>query len=504
MGGGTAAWMTANLFAHKWQKLNVEITVIEAPDIATIGVGEGSTPYLRSFFKQLGIKESDWMPACNATYKCGIKFVNWSSRPGFSSYFHPFNSDADSAYNRKFEHNTWLKRQGYDVDVQPDDFYMMAALAKQQKLPIKFNKSASDSEGINAYDNPHHNIYAYHFDSALLGQYLKQHAQTQLQVNYCSAKIIDIKQQTNGDIKSVFTDTQQELSADLFVDCTGFSSLLIQKSLNVPFISFANNLFNDSAVAVSTPHSHNAASYTPQTVSTAMSCGWRWQIPLQSRNGNGYVYSSTYQSSESAEQELRQSLKLTDDTEVKHLKMRVGRLDKHWQNNCLAIGLSQGFIEPLEATALHLVQDSIERFLDVYDFNPNLEQEEQRDHFNELTNYGFERVRDYIVLHYIMNSKDQSAYWQNGAQLKDISTELAHLLGVWFNGQDLREELAILNLDQYYGSTSWHALLAGYGVFPDSYKGEPDKRTINFTLADEARQYYARLTEQYPPAKINP
>lgn len=444
LGGGTAGWMTAVLFAHRWPSANIHL--IESSDIPTVGVGEGSTPYLKNLFDQLNISEDEWMAQCNATYKNGITFKNWSTQPGCGSYFHPFLSQYDAEVTPVFAHHSRLRCHGYPVQAHPDHYFLTKQLTDEYKSALQIDS-----------DNSVVTLYAYHFDSAKLGIFLKNKS-IELGVKHSYGTIKSVQQKDNGDIAQLTTNSGEILTGDLFVDCSGFNALLIDKTLKTPFVKFDKNLFNDSAIAIPSAKVEN---YKPETKSTALSCGWAWQIPLTNRVGNGYVYSSKYQTPESAEAELRKLIGVTDQEQpAKHIKMRVGRVEKHWNKNCLAVGLSQGFIEPLEATALNFVQDTINSFIQAYE-----QGEKNRQTFNDKMNYAFERIRDYIVLHYWSNSRNDSQYWQDCKQVP-ISESLHKLLGVWFSGGDLTAELKAQQIEQYYPSASWHALLAGCGVFP--------------------------------------
>jgi len=464
LGGGTAGWMAANLMAKKWQSQGFEIALVESPAIGIIGVGEGSTPQLKTFFDIIGVQESEWMPKCNATYKNGILFKDWSTRPGFESYFHPFASHIDAHSAPAFIYNSVFRRQGIAVDCHPDRFFLSALLAKQQKTPIP------------DYNFPFPISYGYHFDSALLGKFLVEKAVAR-KVKHIEATVEDVALHENGDINFLHLDNGQKLRADIFVDCSGFRAQLIQKTLKVPFVSFKDNLFNDSAVTMPTNDMATAEDkkdqkLNSQTISTAMKYGWAWDIPLTNRTGNGYVYSSNYCNADQAETELRAKLGLLEsDVEVRHLKMNVGRVEKHWARNCVAIGLSQGFIEPLEATALHLVQETIEGFIDAYSAG-NYTHSHQ-DSFNQKINNRFEGVRDYIVGHYRFNSREDTSYWRDNAQNNHISPQLKTIVQAWLKGEDLNKTLANSNNVNYYPPVSWHCLLAGYGIFPPQLKTMP-------------------------------
>ncbi|MDN3638224.1 tryptophan 7-halogenase [Simiduia curdlanivorans] len=485
VGGGTSGWMAANLFARHWKKnQNVAITLVESPNVSTIGVGEGSTPTLKRFFDALEIDEKAWMPYCNATYKVNIRFNQWSPQSGIDSYSHPFVSQTDAFTQRAFIVNARTRRLGLDTHTQPDDFFLNGALAA-------YNKGPKTPENF-----PFKMEYGYHFDSHKLGNFLSTLA-VDNGVKHISAHVKSITKNDVGDIQSIALDNESHIHGDFFVDCTGFSSLLMEKSLGVGFRSFANNLFNDSAVVLPTP---TAETIPSETTSTALSAGWAWKIPLAHRIGHGYVYSSSHIDADSAECELRKHLNCTSDNiEARHLKMRVGQLEKHWDKNCLAIGLSQGFIEPLEATALHLVQISIELFLSMFDKDRCNRQ--QRENYNNSISTRFERTRDYIVAHYKLNTRSDSNYWIENRENRNISDSLAQLLSTWFNKDDLCAEIARQDISTHFTSLSWHALLAGYGSFPDLAPNQP--RQGDLYIDQKIQQFLQRCSLNFSSHEEN-
>jgi len=449
LGGGTAGWITASAMIHSWADKGIDITLVESPVIGTVGVGEGSTPRLKLFFDSIGVHESEWMPRCNATFKNGISFANWSTRPGFDRYFHPFSSQLDQHTKTAFYFNTYARRLGIDVHAHPDRFFLAAKLAENRQGP-------RPSENF-----PFIVEYGYHFDANLVGDFLKERAKG-LGVKHIEAKIVEVEQSSDGKITRLLSDAGQTIEGDFFVDCSGFQGTLIQKALGVPFRSFAENLFNDSAVVLPTdPQDHIGS----QTVSTALKNGWVWEIPLTHRTGNGYVYSSSFCSSDDAEIELRTHLGLLDnDIEARHLKMKVGRVEKHWHKNCLAVGLSQGFIEPLEATALNLVCNTVSDFIETVEAEGF--EAGGRDTFNERANERFETIRDYIVAHYILNSREDTDYWKQNGQNTNVSATLRQILEVWKSGKSLSQEMERLQIRSSYTAMSWYCLLAGYGFYP--------------------------------------
>ena len=473
VGGGTAGWMAANLLAHHWREQPIDITLVESPDIGIIGVGEGSTPSLKRFFEDLGISESQWMSRCKATYKVNIQFSGWSPNSGVHSYSHPFISQLDTFSERPFQVNCYTRRLGLDVQTDPAKFLFNGWLAKHNLQP----------------NTPEHfpfNIeYGYHFDSGLLGQFLCEHSQT-LGVKHLQRKIEHIKQHPDGSIASLQCDNGEMIDGDMFIDCTGFQSLLLQKTLNVPFTSFKDNLFNDAAVVFPT---HTDDNQPVETKATALSNGWAWQIPLTHRTGNGYVFSREFITPDQAEHEFRQHLGLLDsDIEARHLQMNVGQVSQHWYKNCIGLGLSQGFIEPLEATALHLVQTSVERFIDEYESGHF--SNKRQDNYNKIMTDTFERVRDYIVAHYKLNTRDDSEYWIANRNNEHISRPLLELLDVWFRRGDLTQHLREHGSESHFNATSWHCLLSGYGAYPPLALNQPG--TGDLYIDNDLESFFSR------------
>ena len=448
VGGGTAGWMAANLLASKWQ--DTEICVVESKEIGIIGVGEGSTPHLKLFFDAIGVKDPQWMPRCNATYKNGITFDGWSEKVGFESYFHPFAAQTDDVFTVPlFFKNIQARMRGYAVDAHPDKYFLETYLSRNKLGPLP---AESFPFGI---------AYGYHFDSALLGEFLAEHAQSK-GVSRIEGKVADVSVQKDGNISTLKLSDGRLLEADFFIDCSGFSSLLMQQTLKVAYKSFKDNLFNDSAVVMPSEISQELP---VETKATALTNGWAWQIPLRNRFGNGYVYSSDYIDADKAETELRQHLGLLDsDVEARHLKMKVGRLEKHWFKNCLAVGLSQGFIEPLEATAIALSFNTIAQFIQYFQQGQFSNQYE--DAFNQDINARFDGIRDYVVCHYKTNQRSDSKYWRDNAANNNISATLSHILKLWQNSQDFAADMHKYKLMGSYQAKSWACLLAGYGVFP--------------------------------------
>ncbi|GHF01479.1 tryptophan halogenase family protein [Thalassotalea profundi] len=448
VGGGTAGWMAANLLATQWK--DTEIILVESQEIGIIGVGEGSTPHLKLFFDAIGVADADWMPECNATYKNGITFDKWSTIEGFESYFHPFAAQTDDIFTvPHFFNNIYARMQGYQVDAHPDDYFLESYLSKNNLGPIP---DECFPFGI---------AYGYHFDSALLGQFLSKNAQKH-GVKRIVGTVNEVLMHNDGSLNAVKLNDNTLLTADFFIDCSGFRSLLMQSTLKVNYQSFKDNLYNDSAVVMP---SEISQTLPVETKSTALSNGWAWQIPLRNRFGNGYVYSSDYINSEQAEVELRQHLGLLDsDIQARHLQMKVGRVEKHWHKNCLAVGLSQGFIEPLEATAIALSFNTIAQFMQYFHEGKGTNKFEAA--FNQDINARFDGIRDYVVCHYKTNQRNDTAYWRDNAANNHISETLKRILHLWQNSQNFAGDMHKYNLIGSYQPKSWACMLAGYGVFP--------------------------------------
>ena len=460
VGGGTAGWMTALLLSNSSYGARLQVTVLESPQVGIIGVGEGSTPWLRGFFEGLGIEEADWMPACHATYKSGITFDRWSTRPGFESYFHPFASMLDNLTMHQFTDNVHARLNRADVHAHPDRFFIATRLARACKAPKPQRSFPFDV------------WYGYHFDSALLGAFLQRKA-LQRGVRHLPRHMHAVTLSERGDIASLQLEGGETLAADFFVDCSGFASLLIGKALHTPFVPYAENLFNDAAIALRTPQDGPLQGpIMSQTLSTALRHGWAWKIPLTQRHGNGYVYSTAFCSPDEAETELRTHLGLLDaDAPARHLSMRVGRVSRHWNRNCVAIGLAQGFIEPLEATALLFVQRTATLLVEALE-KGDLGDTVQAT-FNATVNAQFEGTRDYIVTHYKTNSRTDTDYWRANAANTNLSEPLTHLLKTWLSSRSIIPGLKNHRFGQGYPIMSWYSLLAGMGVFPHPQELRP-------------------------------
>jgi tryptophan 6-halogenase len=451
LGGGTAGWMTANLLHRRWGEQGTGITLIESSAIGIIGVGEGSTPQLKAFFDELGIAEAEWMPRCNATYKAGIEFTGWSDKPGYERYFHPFPTDLDSFTQRKFFYATYARRAGRDVPAHPDPFFLSTRIAREGLAPLT------------PPNFPFTVSYGYHFDAHLIGAFLRDFGSAR-SIEHVDARIASVELDERGDVKALVAEDGRRFEGDLFVDASGFRATIIEGALKEPHRPFGENLFNDRAVVAPTPLPENGVQACTRSI--AKSAGWIWNIPLTNRVGNGYVYSSRYIDREDAAAELRAHLHLSDDAEVRHLEMRCGRIERGWVRNCLAVGLAQGFLEPLEATALHIVLATVNAFVAAWDAD-------ERDAFNTAIARRYEGIRDYLVCHYRTAQRRDTDYWRDATSNQALSDSLKGVITAWFTTSDLEQEVMRQDIAGYYPPMSWHCMLAGYGNFPDQEKLKP-------------------------------
>ncbi|MFC4699143.1 tryptophan halogenase family protein [Glaciecola siphonariae] len=483
LGGGTSGWMAANLLRRHLDAHRFDITLVESPDIGTIGVGEGSTPHLKVFFDELNIPESQWMAACNATYKNGISFVNWTSHLESNRYFHPFPSFTDRQTAAAFLTHCHLKFKGIDAPTNPDQYFLSSYLSQHHLSP----KVAPGKTGAPLN-------YAYHFDSTLLGKYL-QNIACKEGVTHISNKVQDVAQHPDGRIASLLFEDGGVVNGDWFVDASGFRSQLMQQTLQVGFESFSDNLINDSAIALA---SHDISPISSETTATALNNGWAWRIPLTNRVGNGYVFSRAHCDFTQAEAELRAHI--GDDAsgeDARHIHMKVGQVQEHWHKNTIALGLSQGFIEPLEATALHLVLETLISF--IANFKQGECVDADRKAFNQHMSRRYQGIRDYIVCHYKINTRSDTPYWQEVKRSVPISDNLRAVIDAWDAGQDITPTLQAQEMDKYYPAVSWYCLLAGYGRFnkqtrAPSAQAKHTLKQVQAYIAQSSAQFMSHAT----------
>jgi flavin-dependent dehydrogenase len=421
VGGGTSGWMTA-AYLKKALDPSCDITVVESPNIPTVGVGEATFSTIKLFFDWLDLDESDWMPPCNATYKMAIKFVGWNARG--SHFYHPFQRyDVVDGVNLG---EWWLKLKSGS---EPFDYacFAVPALCDHQRSPRYLDGRVFDDQVQSAFSAEHrarkgvladHLLqypYAYHFDARLLSNFLKEYA-LRVGVRLVLDEVVEVTRCENGDIANLMTRHHGAIGADLFVDCTGFRGLLINQALDEPFIPFSRTLLCDRAIAMQVPADSAADGIDPFTTATALSSGWSWRIPLYNRVGTGYVYSSAFATPDEAEGEIRRHVGPAAATcNVNHIKMRIGRCRNSWVRNCVAIGLSSGFVEPLESTAIFFNQHGIEELVSHLHAPPD---EELIKSYNRRVAECIDGVLEFLTLHYRASDRRDTPFWR--AQQTDI------------------------------------------------------------------------------------
>jgi tryptophan 7-halogenase len=445
-GGGTAGWMTAAALSRFLPKRGYCIRLVESDQIGTLGVGEATIPHIRQFNAMLGIDENEFMRATQATYKLGIEFANWGGLG--ESYLHPFGSSGQSIKGIDFHHH-WLKQRAAGCTVPFDDYSVAVAAAKSKRFSYP---TLDQNSPLSSY------TYAFHIDATLYAQFLRNYAETEGVVR-CEGKILGIERAPdNGNIQALQLDNGQCLQGDLFIDCTGFAALLIEQQLHTGFESWQHWLPCDSAIAAP---SAKVEEPLPYTKAIARAAGWQWRIPLQHRTGNGYVYASEFISDARAQTELLSSLDGALIAQPKVLRFTAGQRRQSWNKNCVAIGLSSGFLEPLESTSIYLIQLSILKLLE---FFPRAETEAvARQEFNRAISMEYQLIRDFLILHYHLTQREDSAFWRYCRNM-EIPASLQCKM-------ELFKQTA--QLEQYqqglFMAPSWLAVYLGQGGIPDQY-----------------------------------
>lgn len=470
VGGGTAGWMTA-AYLRKALNRNVQITLVESSNVTTVGVGEATFSTIKLFFNFLGLQEREWMPKCNASYKLAIKFVNWNAQD--QHFYHPFQRyEMVDGFDIA---EWWLKTKRGE---EPFDYscFLIPLLCDNKRSPRYFDGTVFDDKAQDLFScesTPEKNVladlkaqypYAYHFDANLLARFLKDYAM-QRGVKQIVDDMIDTKLTKDGSIDCIITREHSNIYGDLFIDCTGFQGLLINKALGEPFIPFSESLLCDRAVAMQVPIDIKQEGINPYTTATALSSGWVWNIPLYGRIGTGYVYSSQFITPEEAEQEFRKHLGPTaENCKASHIKMRVGRNRNSWVKNCVTIGLSSGFVEPLESTGIFFIQHGIEEL--VSHFPDKTFNQELICSYNRAIAECIDGVRGFLTLHYCASDRVDTSFWRATKHEIQVPEELSERLRLWKtrlpNSKNINQK--------YHGfeSYSYSVILLGLNYRPES------------------------------------
>jgi tryptophan halogenase len=447
VGGGSAGWMAAAALARALE-FPVSIQLVESEDIGTVGVGEATVPHLRAFNQTLQIDEVEFVRAVRGTFKLGIQFVDWS-KPG-SRYIHGFGSIGHDFRSLPF-HQYWIKLQQQGKAQALDAYSLNTAAAPAGK----FMSGASD---VPAGSPLAQVAYAYHFDAGLYAQYLRRYAEAR-GVRRIEGEVVDVTLRAgDGFIESVTLKSGARISGDLFIDCSGFRGLLIEQALKTGYDDWTHWLPCDRAVAVP---SEKVSAATPYTRSTARGAGWQWRIPLQHRTGNGYVYASKQIGDDEAAATLLRNLDGRALAEPRVLRFVTGRRRKMWQRNCVALGLASGFLEPLESTSIYLIQSGIARLISML---PDRHMSTVlRDKFNAESAFEIERIRDFLVLHYVATERRDTEFWKYCASMS-IPDELRAKIDLFReSGRFYRQA------DEMFALTSWVQVMVGQGIVPKGY-----------------------------------
>jgi flavin-dependent dehydrogenase len=465
VGGGTAGWLAACLIAARADPAApapLDVTLIESPDIPTIGVGEGTWPTIRRTLERIGIAESEFLLACDAAFKQGSRFDGWRTGEAGDFYYHPFTAPVEAAPRdlvRGWQREGGGRSFAETVCAQPRICALDLA-PRQRAMP--------DYAGaLN---------YAYHLDAAKLAQLLMRHATERLGVQHVRDTVVAVEMAEDGDVAAVRTRENGAVEGDLFLDCTGHAALLIGERYGVPFVDRSGVLFNDRALAVQVPVAQDSP-IASQTNATAHGAGWIWDIGLPARRGVGCVYSSAHLSDEAAEAELRIYLAGTapdadpESLSFRRLSFRSGHRERFWERNCLAVGLSAGFLEPLEASAIVLIELSLEALLENFPATRDAMDAHAR-RFNALFRYRWDRIVEFLKLHYVLSERSEP-YWRAHREPASTPDRLGELLALWRHQPPSRWDLPMA--DEIFPAASYQYVLYGMGFAPpveDSLRGE--------------------------------
>jgi tryptophan halogenase len=443
VGGGSAGWMTAAAMAHALKGAH-PVTLIESEEIGTVGVGEATIPPLQFFNKVLGINERDFVRATQASFKLGIQFHHWGHAG--HRYFHQFGEFGANIDGISF-HQFWLRLVAEGLTDPISDYSPAAIAAAQSRFLPPFPGMPKEMPEL---------AYAYHFDAGLYARFLRAYAEKRGVVRQ-EGKIVHVNRNgESGLIEAVRLHDDRTIEGDFFIDCSGFVGLLIERTLQTGYEDWTHWLPCNRALAV--PCETNPSDFGPYTRSTAHQAGWQWRIPLQHRTGNGHVYCSNYISDDEAARVLLSNLDGKALAEPRPLRFTTGRRKKFWNGNCLALGLAGGFMEPLESTSLHLVQSAVFRFLSLMPLSGAVDPAAEEE-FNRLSIAEYEQIRDFIILHYVANRREEP-FWRDCANMS-IPDSLAHRIELFRSrGKVARHD------GQLFADASWVAVMLGQGVQP--------------------------------------
>jgi len=447
-GGGTAGWMCAAALSRLLGR-SINVTLIESDAIGTIGVGEATIPPIRNYHRLLKINEAEFMKATQATFKLGIQFENWKQQG--SNYIHSFGATGKECWAGEF-HHFWLRAIQEGMEHDFGDFCLELEAARQERF------SNQSRPVLN---------FAYHFDASRYAQFLRKLSEAN-GVNRIEGKITCVdKHNDSGFIEALYVNEKQRITGDLFIDCTGFSGLLIEKSLHTGFDDWSHWLLCDSAIAVQT---ESAGDASPYTRSIAHPFGWQWHIPLQHRVGNGLVFSSQYADENTARETLMSNIEGKPLTEPRLIKFKTGKRRRAWNKNCIALGLSSAFVEPLESTSIHLVMTGIVRLMRLFPFDGIYQS--LIDEYNTKFDSELRSIRDFILLHYAVTQRDEP-FWAHFRSIT-LPDSLQHKIALF-------KETARVYIDDgdIFRTDSWTQVMLGQGIMPQTWHRIADEMSVS-------------------------
>jgi len=437
VGGGSSGWMTAAAIAKRLP--NIKLTLVESPNVPTIGVGESTIGHINQYMHLIGLEDSDWMPHCNATYKTSIKFVDFRENPKKHAHTFHYPFGIFDVTDKPRGLMDWFLARAEDPTIDPKNF---AEFFHDSILMTDANKMTCNQDfKIRGFDFKADT--AYHMDATLFGNYLRDYICLPSGMTHILDNVVDANLHDDGRIHTIVTEKTGLLEADLYIDCTGFRSLLLEQKMKVPFISFGDTLLNDSAIATVIPYIDKEREMENYTSCTAIECGWVWNIPLWNRIGTGYVYSSKYATQEQAEvqfiKHLTSNRMLFPDAEralsaeLRHIKIRHGVHTHAWEKNVVGIGLANGFIEPLESTGLMLTHEGITKMIATINMRNGHVTQFDVDLFNHAFREQIMGFKDFISQHYALSMRNDTAYWQAVSGEINYSSEMNDFIPSLYN-----------------------------------------------------------------------
>jgi hypothetical protein len=464
VGGGTAGWLAACLIAARANPsaaAPIQVTLIESPDIPTIGVGEGTWPTMRRTLERIGLSEAEFLLACDGAFKQGSRFEGWRTGEPGDAYYHPFVAPVDGEPRDVVA--AWAEAStggGFAETVSAQPRACALDLAPRQRTMPDYAGALN---------------YAYHLDAGKLAALLTRHATERLGVRHVRDHVVGVDRADDGDVAAVRTRAAGTIEGDLFLDCTGHAALLIGEQFAVPFIDRSGELFNDRALAVQVPVAPDSP-IASQTNATAHAAGWIWDIGLPTRRGVGCVYASKFATDEEAAATLQAYLRRTapgtdiDGLSFRRLTFRSGHRERFWERNCIAVGLSAGFLEPLEASAIVLIELSLDALLDNFPVTRGV-MDIHAARFNALFRYRWDRIVEFLKLHYVLSLREEP-YWRAHRESGSIPARLADLLRIWRHQPPSRADFP--EIDEVFPAASYQYVLYGMGFPPP---GEATIRT---------------------------